>query len=200
MPGPSRRGTLLAVPDLPEQTIDRRVPVDSEDAEHWLVRYTFHLTLAGIFATGLVAILGLPGPVDGLVLNYGARVEDPDSTLKVAAGLAAAFLAVAALGRYELSRMSHTLAKRAQESNHDLAVSGQITERFTQAAQLLGGGLDVRLGGIYALERIAKDSTSDAQTVIDVLSAFVREHTSERRRDESPPLRESASALSARVE
>jgi hypothetical protein len=36
---------------------------------------------------------------------------------------------------------------------------GQITERFTRAIDHLGSGeLDVRLGGIYALERIARDS------------------------------------------
>jgi hypothetical protein len=32
----------------------------------------------------------------------------------------------------------------------------------------------VRLGGIYALERIAKDSPSDAATIADVLTAFIR--------------------------
>jgi hypothetical protein len=36
--------------------------------------------------------------------------------------------------------------------------------------------LDVRLGGIYALERIAKGSKRDHPTVVEVLSAFVREH------------------------
>jgi uncharacterized protein YjbI with pentapeptide repeats len=37
--------------------------------------------------------------------------------------------------------------------------------------------LDVRLGGIYALERIAVDSERDHLTVVEVLSAFVREHS-----------------------
>src|SRR5688500_4199853 len=40
----------------------------------------------------------------------------------------------------------------------ELNTEGQITERFTKANDQLGNGsLDVRLGGIYALERIAKD-------------------------------------------
>jgi hypothetical protein len=55
---------------------------------------------------------------------------------------------------------------------------GQITERYTKAIEQLGSGkLDVRLGGIYALERIAKDSERDHPTVVEVLSAFVREHS-----------------------
>lgn len=55
---------------------------------------------------------------------------------------------------------------------------GQITERFTRAIEQLGdehGRPAVRLGGIYALERIAKDSPRDHPQVMEVLCAFVRE-------------------------
>jgi len=54
----------------------------------------------------------------------------------------------------------------------------QITERFTRAIDQLGHSesLDVRIGGIYALERIAKDSRQDQGPVIEVLTAFLREH------------------------
>lgn len=53
----------------------------------------------------------------------------------------------------------------------------QITERFTRAIEQLGhSALDVRLGGIYALERIARDSPADRPTIGEVLSAFVRSH------------------------
>lgn len=58
-----------------------------------------------------------------------------------------------------------------------LAEQGQITDRYTKAVEQLGSGkLDVRLGGIYALERLAQDSPRDHQTIYDVLAAFVREH------------------------
>jgi len=57
---------------------------------------------------------------------------------------------------------------------------GQITERFTRAIDQLGQSddhkLDVRLGGIYALERIARDSKSDRGPIIEVMTAFLREH------------------------
>jgi hypothetical protein len=55
---------------------------------------------------------------------------------------------------------------------------GQITDRFTKAIGQLGAeNLAVRLGGIYALERIARDSESDHWAVMEVLTAFVREQT-----------------------
>src|SRR5262245_55839133 len=48
---------------------------------------------------------------------------------------------------------------------------GQITERFTKAIEQLGDKerLMVRLGGIYALEQVAKDSDSHHWAVMEVL-------------------------------
>jgi uncharacterized protein YjbI with pentapeptide repeats len=58
--------------------------------------------------------------------------------------------------------------------------AGQITDRFTKAIEQLGHmtAIDVRLGGIYALERIARDSKHDHPQVIEVLTAYIREHAS----------------------
>jgi hypothetical protein len=54
---------------------------------------------------------------------------------------------------------------------------GQITDRYTKAVEQLGSNKrDVRLGAIYALERIAADSERDRPTIIAVLAAFAREH------------------------
>jgi uncharacterized protein YjbI with pentapeptide repeats len=57
---------------------------------------------------------------------------------------------------------------------------GQITERFNKAIDHLGEGgddkLDVRLGGIYALERIANNSKDDRATIAEILTAYVRGH------------------------
>jgi hypothetical protein len=53
-----------------------------------------------------------------------------------------------------------------------------ITDRFSKAVEQLGNDkLEIRLGGIYALERISKDSRKDEWTVMEVLTAFVREHS-----------------------
>jgi hypothetical protein len=54
---------------------------------------------------------------------------------------------------------------------------GQITERFSRAIEQLGSGKeDVQLGGIYTLERVARDSPGDRRTVQSVLGAYVRIH------------------------
>jgi hypothetical protein len=76
------------------------------------------------------------------------------------------------------------------------AQQGQITERFTRAIEQLGkedgeqsgvrgtkrgsdprNYLAIRLGGIYALERIAGDNQPDHPIVMEVLTAFVRENS-----------------------
>jgi hypothetical protein len=55
---------------------------------------------------------------------------------------------------------------------------GQITERFNKAIDHLGSDkLDLRLGGIYALERIAKNSNDDRDTIAEILAAFVRQRS-----------------------
>lgn len=57
---------------------------------------------------------------------------------------------------------------------------GQITDRFYKAVEQLGSaGPDnqaIRIGGIYALERIAKDSLKDHWPIMEVLCAYVRMH------------------------
>jgi hypothetical protein len=56
--------------------------------------------------------------------------------------------------------------------------AGQVTDRFIKAIGQLGSDkLDVRIGGIYALERVAHDSFTDHPTVMEVLAAFIREHS-----------------------
>jgi hypothetical protein len=80
----------------------------------------------------------------------------------------------------------------------------QITERFTRAIDQLGksdspsegksateasrSNLAIRLGGIYALERIAKDSKEDYSVVMEVLAAFVRENARWSANQENPEL------------
>ncbi|MER6581081.1 pentapeptide repeat-containing protein [Nonomuraea sp. NPDC001023] len=66
-----------------------------------------------------------------------------------------------------------------------LAEQGQTTERFGRAVEQLGNrALDVRVGGIYALERIEHDSPQDQPAIMGVLTAFVRGHSAKRG---SPP-------------
>jgi hypothetical protein len=73
---------------------------------------------------------------------------------------------------------------------------GKLTERFSKAVELLGSDkLDIRLGGIYALERIAQDSLKDHWTVMEVLTAFVREQSRKEYRGYIPSLSASSSSI-----
>lgn len=62
--------------------------------------------------------------------------------------------------------------------NIKVTEEGKLTDRFSKAVELLGSEyLEGKIGGIYALERIAKDSQKDHWTVMEVLTAFVREQS-----------------------
>jgi hypothetical protein len=61
-------------------------------------------------------------------------------------------------------------------------LAGQIADLYSKAVEQLGSDkLDVRIGGIYGLERVARDSEKpkDHQVVMEVLTAFVREYSHE---------------------
>lgn len=61
-------------------------------------------------------------------------------------------------------------------ARHALDQDANRTTRYTEAIKQLGDdSISIRLGGIYALERIAQDSVRDHQTILDVLCAFIRE-------------------------
>jgi Pentapeptide repeats (8 copies) len=60
--------------------------------------------------------------------------------------------------------------------NFQLTQDKQITEHYTRAVeQLVSDRLAVRLGAIYALERIARDSERDHWPIMEILAAYVRE-------------------------
>jgi hypothetical protein len=55
---------------------------------------------------------------------------------------------------------------------------GQLTERFTKAVEQLGNpDSSVRLGGIFSLERIARESERDYVAVVEILCAYARGHS-----------------------
>ncbi|WP_208869678.1 pentapeptide repeat-containing protein [Micromonospora cremea] len=68
----------------------------------------------------------------------------------------------------------------ANRKQQQVAIQGQVAERFSTGIDQLGqegnNKLSIRLGGIYALERLMRDSSADEPTVIEVLCAFVRTH------------------------
>jgi hypothetical protein len=70
---------------------------------------------------------------------------------------------------------SKTLA--AAERTAFFAAQAGETERYARAMSLLGDEkIEVRLGGIYALERLARESARDHGPIMEVLAAYTREH------------------------
>lgn len=59
--------------------------------------------------------------------------------------------------------------------NLQVSQQGQITDRFSRAVEQLGStDPTIRIGGIYALDRIARDSERDHRPAMEVLAAFIR--------------------------
>jgi uncharacterized protein YjbI with pentapeptide repeats len=53
-----------------------------------------------------------------------------------------------------------------------------ITERFSKAVeQLASDKIEIRLGAIYSLERLAKDSPKDHCSIMQVLASFIKENS-----------------------
>jgi hypothetical protein len=92
------------------------------------------------------------------------------------------------------------LAREAQEENQSntqaqlenaqeelrLTRQGQMTERFTRAIEQLGSDkLEIRLGGIYSLERTAKEEKNYHWPVMEVLTSYVRRHAARKLDEES---------------
>jgi hypothetical protein len=89
----------------------------------------------------------------------------------IAAAIGGAILAWAAF------RQADTASRRHKEQT-DADRQRRITEGYSKAVgQLASDKIEERLGGIYTLERISKESPDDYWTVMETLTAFVRERT-----------------------
>jgi hypothetical protein len=130
----------------------------------------FRYPLLGLLVAGLVALFGATFAWQRLNDYVNPRSSEQHADLvRTAAQLLGG--AVLLIGLY-------WTAKNVQVNRE-----GQITERFTRAIEQLGETddtgrpkLEIRLGGIYALERIARDSDKDYGPIMEVLTAYLREN------------------------
>lgn len=107
--------------------------------------------------------------------NPKERIElENDLRATYAQTLGGAILLIALL--FAWKRMSTT------EKIVEVSRQAQMTERFTRAVDQLGASLltgekkfEIRLGGIYSLERIARESEENHWSVVEILTAYVRE-------------------------
>jgi Pentapeptide repeats (8 copies) len=80
------------------------------------------------------------------------------------------------LRQVRATRTQITETASASANQLKLSEQGQVTDRYTKAIGQLDekNALAVRLGGLYALERIARDSPDDRGTIAEVLCAYAR--------------------------
>ena len=136
----------------------------------WIWRRRSPLVIFASIVT-LVAIAGvlfwLLAPPIWQTISQKPGGEIPDSTrIELAKTVAELFLGVLVLETLYFTWRRVTAAERTVE----VAQEGQITERFTRAIDQLGSEkVPIRLGGIYALERIARDSAEDHWPVMQVM-------------------------------
>ncbi|MFC0112365.1 hypothetical protein [Kibdelosporangium aridum] len=94
--------------------------------------------------------------------------------------LASLITAVTAIGALVFTGLSLNATRdqvAVAQARHAVAEQGQFTERYSRAIDQLGRQgaehLQVRLGGIYALERLVRGSPRDQPTIVEVLAAFI---------------------------
>ncbi|MBN2359542.1 MAG: pentapeptide repeat-containing protein [Deltaproteobacteria bacterium] len=77
----------------------------------------------------------------------------------------------------ELTLQSAAQDRQVAAEHNRLLAEGQLPERFSRAVDLLGHEkIEARLGGVYALELLGRDSQRDRPVVLETLAAFVRQN------------------------
>lgn len=147
--------------ELPEGFYNRLKIEQLTELKSQLLRERLHAVTAIATVWGVIAIL--------FNVYYTAkRAEAQDK------------IASAQLENIKLARENARAKEKELELARDNArvtEQAQITNRFLAAIEKLGSAhIPVRLGAIYALERIAKNSQTDHSTIVEVLTAFVREN------------------------
>ena len=132
-------------------------------------------------------------PQEKIQLERNAADIENATRLTLAQIIGGLVLLVGLYFTYQNVKAAQDNAKTAQENikltqeNLRITEEGKLTERFSKAVELFGSEkIDIRLGGIYALERIARDSQKDHWTVMEILTAFVRENSHKKEEDISP--------------
>ncbi|MEU9662888.1 pentapeptide repeat-containing protein [Streptomyces chartreusis] len=111
---------------------------------------------------------------------FDERYLNDDLSPAVATTVTGVRTALLGIGAGSLAAVGILYTHRTLQQSRE----GQVTDRYTKAITQLASDKTVeQLGGIYALERIMRDSAKDHVTVVEVLAAFIREHAPAPRED-----------------
>jgi glycerol uptake facilitator-like aquaporin len=140
--------------------------------------------LAGVVAAGLVLFLLWWGPWV-FTLHPSSDLTDAEelkaennvrtTLVQTVAGLAVAAGAVVTYRTFRQNQLDQVNRHDREERTYKLNESQQVTDTYTKAVEQLGHDqAPVRLGAMYALERLAQDNPPRRQTIVDVLCAYLR--------------------------
>jgi hypothetical protein len=164
-------GMLAAIHRMDCRRLLERVITGGRILENWQPPLSVSLLFAGLIIVLLLWKLPSLQVARSKGLSDENRFDRENEARKTLAQIMGGILVL--VGLYS---SVHTFNLQVQTL--DLQRQGQITDRFTKAIEQLGNPkLDIRLVGIYALERIGHDSDKDRDVVMAVLAAYVREHS-----------------------
>jgi hypothetical protein len=172
----------------------------------WLARHYVALVFAGaalvcIWAAA-IGLLRVPLLVGDLLDQLRQKADDPEATRGIVVAMAAILATITIFGTLIVQSIRVWTSERQTRT----VEQGHVTDRLTKAIEQLGAeksvkrelpemppfasferrapvvvettvpNLEVRLGAIYALERIDRDSERDRVTVMEILCAYIREN------------------------
>jgi hypothetical protein len=132
-------------------------------------------------AVTAVAVATVTGGLLWLFLSWSPRSDAPVriDAVKTAFGVGAGAGGVFAL--WLATRRQRTLELQLAEATRVAGITERdleerrVTELYTKAVEQLGSDkAPVRLGGLYALERLGQDNPKQRQTIVNVLCAYLR--------------------------
>ncbi|MEU6744487.1 pentapeptide repeat-containing protein [Streptosporangium sandarakinum] len=134
----------------------------------------------------MLLVVGVVSGVAWLLLKAGGSVAEAtarqgaiQTALAAGAGVGAAVTLMPAFRRQRhQEHAAHVTAYLAQQvadnTKHD-ATERRVTDLYTKAVEQLGSDkAAVRLGGLYALERLAQGNPDHRQTIVNVICAYLR--------------------------
>lgn len=129
---------------------------------------TLVVLVVAAFGSLPARVLGSSPASAGLSANERISAEDAIRTalLQAVAGVLLVFGAVTAWRQMLIARNQQRVGRRIA-----------VTESFAKAVEQLAKDdtLALRLGGVYAMDRIADDDPGERPRIVEILSAFVRE-------------------------
>ncbi len=142
----------------------------------------------GLIMAGVAGAIGIYFTWRGQRITQRTQAENQKTTQKQLT-YAQQQLSLTRQSQEQNQKSTQAQLENAQEELR-LTRQGQMIERFTQAIEQLGSEkLEIKLGGIYSLERTAHEEKNYHWPVMEVLTSYVRRHAA-RKPDEE--LRENA--------